>query len=220
MITSILYSSAIKLHLRRKVLQTYYWVYFKNIKVSKENLPDFVLASLYPNSLVIIGGEMPNLAKSGDKGSDLPIPNKENVGIDTSFLDKKFWLGDNTRNILLLVNDSSNVYTSDINLGFLGKILAACQFNLSDVAVVNLAKTPIKIEQLQEKLSPKYVIFFNCKQSQIGLKDDLKPYQPDRKNGCTYLLASSLTKMNDGSDEAKQEKQRFWISLKQVFGIV
>lgn len=188
--------------------------------MSKENIPDFVLAGLYPNSLVIIDGEMPNVAKSGDKGSDLPIPNKENVRIETSFLDKKFWLGDNAQHIVLLVNDPDNVYINDSNLDFLGKILSACQFNLSDVAVVNIAKTAIGWEDLQTKLAPKYVIFFNCKQSQIGLKDDLKPYQPDRKNGCTYLLASSLTKMNDGSAESKQEKQRFWISLKQVFGIV
>jgi len=186
-----------------------------------ETIPDFVLAGLYPNSLVIIDGEFPNTPKSGDKGSDLPIPNKENnVTPAQNHLDKKFWLGDNAQKITLLVHDTDNIYISDHNLDFLGKILAACQFNLADVALVNLARTPILLDDLHAKLSPKYIILFNCKQSHIGQKDDLKRYQPDRKHGCTFLLASSLTKMNDGSAESKQEKQRFWISLKQVFGIV
>ncbi len=186
---------------------------------TKETIPDFVLAGLYPNSLVIIDGDKPAQRNLDDKGSDLPIPNKENVVIAANPLDKKFWLGDNAQNITLLVHDEENIYISDHNLDFLGKILAACQFNLADVAVVNIARTPISLEELQSRLSPKYLIFFNCKQSHIGQKDDLKLYQPDRRNGCTFLLASSLTKMNDGSAEAKQEKQRFWISLKQMFGI-
>ena len=185
----------------------------------KENLSDFVLASLYPNSLVIIDGK-DAASKPDDKGRDLPVANKENVQNDNAIWDKKFWLGDNAKNILLLVDDPNNVYISDQNLDFLGKILAACQFNLSDVALVNLARTPVRIEILEEKITPKYMLFFHCKQSQIGLKDDLKPYQPDRKNGCTYLMTSSLSKMNDGTLESKQEKQRFWISLKQIFGIV
>ncbi|MFT4202658.1 MAG: hypothetical protein QM610_01975 [Chitinophagaceae bacterium] len=185
----------------------------------KETISDFVLSRLYPNSLVIIGGETARASVSGDKGSDLPIPHKENISQSPNPLDKKFWLGDNAQQITLLVHDTDNLYISDHNLDFLGKILAACRFNLADVALVNIARTPLLLDDIQAHLSPRYLIFFNCKQSHIGQKDDLKPYHPDRKNGCTYLLASSLTKMNDGSAEAKQEKQRFWISLKQVFGI-
>ncbi|WP_447640169.1 MULTISPECIES: hypothetical protein [Chitinophagaceae] len=186
---------------------------------TNEKIPDFVLAGLFPNSLVIIDAENGQQRISGDKGSELPISNKENMLDARDHLDKKFWLGDNAQKITLLVHDPDNIYISDHNLDFLGKILAACQFNLADVAVVNIARTPISLEDIHARLSPKYLIFFNCKQSHIGAKDDLKLYQPDRKGGCTFLLASSLTKMNDGSADAKQEKQRFWISLKQVFGI-
>lgn len=185
----------------------------------KEKLPDFVLAGLYPDSLVLIGGEKTAETQSADKGRELPIASNNIVIGGNPILDKKFWLGDNKQQIVLLVNDANNVYVSDGHLDFLGKILSACQFNLSDVAVVNIARTPLSLQDLDNKLSPKYVIFFGCKQSQIGEKDDLKPYMPDRRNGCTYLSASSLTKMTDGSNDAKQEKQRFWISLKQVFGI-
>lgn len=183
-----------------------------------DSLPDFILAGLYPQSLVIVN-ENTGGNKTGDKGTDLTISGNKNIVPEKQPENVKYWLGDNARHILLIVKDPDHVYISDGNLDFLGKILAACHFNLSDVALVNIARTAIHFDQLSATLLPQYVILFQAQLSDVGLRNGLKPYQPDRREGCTYLQAASLSQMNNGTPAAKQEKQRFWISLKQVFGM-
>lgn len=178
-------------------------------------LPGVVIAGLYSHSLVITNDRYN--AQSGVKGREIVNPNKEEEEKVMPQATVKWWLGDNLQNVVLLIHDANNVFIDGRNLDFLGKILQACRLNLADTAIVNLAKSPKQLEEIQQALQPKYLILFDMKPAQIGIAFPLTAYQPDRQNGCTYLLAGSLSGMNHDTAEAKQEKGRFWISLKQVF---
>ncbi|QES90801.1 hypothetical protein [Rhizosphaericola mali] len=185
-----------------------------------KKLPDLVLAHLFPESIVVLPEDASANAvnKTEDKGRDIDqFPNNKIAAAPE--LSVPFWLGENKKQVCIILHDRNNVFISEHSLDFLGKILSACQLNIADTAIINMARTPVNLEQIQQYIQPKFLLSFHIKFNTIGLNDDIKLYQPNRKNGCSYLLAGDLDKMNDGSDASKQEKGRFWISLKQLFGI-
>ena len=61
-----------------------------------------------------------------------PIPQKQPTG-------KLKYLGGNAKNIAFLVNCPTDVFLPDKHLDWLGKMLTACQLNLGDVAIINIA---------------------------------------------------------------------------------
>ncbi|MFX5562873.1 hypothetical protein ABTD73_20705, partial [Acinetobacter baumannii] len=82
-----------------------------------EQLPPFVLAELYPHSLVIVNtGATP--AEPVVKASKvLPAIEKDNKGLH--------FLGNNAKKICIVVEDHSAVFLSDSDLQFLTNVLSA-----------------------------------------------------------------------------------------------
>lgn len=178
------------------------------------SLPEVVIANLYTDKLVITDDHSER--QLGLKGRENVISNKEEDQ-EVPKMPSKFWLGDNLKNVVLLVDDPNNAFINERHLEFLGKILQACKLNLADTAIINIAKSKPTLQQINEALAPKFLISFNVNAANAGMEIPPKPYQPDRRNGCTFLLTATLDKMNHDTPEAKQEKGRFWISLKQIF---
>ena len=83
-------------------------------------LPHFVIAGLYKDSLVITGENPVQPVQM-----ELQVNHKTTKPeAEAALPAKKWYLGDNKKNIIILVKDDSAVFINDEWLGTLGKLLA------------------------------------------------------------------------------------------------
>lgn len=168
-------------------------------------LPDFVLSDLYKSQLVVIG-------ESVIEGN---LPQKK----QSEKVVKPEFLGDNRKNICILVKEEHAVYLNDNALQFLSSILVACKLNLGDVAIVNFQNTPFDFSAIKSWLQPKFLLVFDIPAAALQLPFDLPNYQVQAYDQCALLFAPSLHLMSDDSREAKLEKSKLWLSLKNMFNL-
>lgn len=168
-------------------------------------LPDFVLCDLYKSQLVVIGEPIPE--------GNLPKKKQVETAVRTDFL------GDNKKNISILVKDEQAVYLNDTSLQFLSAILAACRLNLGDVAIVNFYTNPSDFSNIKSRLKPNFLIVFDIKPSALQLPFDLPNYQVQAYDQCSMLFAPSLDLLTNDSREAKLEKSKLWLCLKNMFNL-
>jgi hypothetical protein len=161
-------------------------------------LPDFILADLYKDVLVEL--------KSGKqiKKKEIATPPQQ------------WFLGDNRKQVTIVVRDEEAVYLRDEWLSFLSSILGACQFNLADVAIVNYTKTNCTFPELLEKTAPQFLLLFDVTAQEMHLPFIVPHYQVLQHNNCSFLLAPSLQSMLDNT---QGEKRNLWTSLKKMFNI-
>ncbi|MBV9986561.1 MAG: hypothetical protein JO301_02715 [Chitinophagaceae bacterium] len=171
----------------------------------KTILPDFLLADLYKQNLVIIEGEA--------KAAEIPAPKTSDEPLS------QWWLGSNLQKITLIVNEAEAVYLRDESLNFLSAILEACKLNLGDVAIVNIASRPVDYGFLKTNLAPKTIVLFGIGAAQIRLPFTIPNYQVQQYDGCNLLLAPPLEAMLGSDKEAKLEKSKLWLCLKKMFGM-
>lgn len=168
-------------------------------------LPDFVLSDLYKTQLVVIGESTVEHNLPQKKQSEMPA--------------KREFLGDNRKKISILVKDAHSVYLNDHSLQFLSAILAACKLNLGDVAIVNFFHTPFDFAALKPWLAPKFLMAFDIPPAALKLPFDLPNYQVQAYDQCSMVFAPSLDLMTNDSREAKLEKSKLWLSLKNMFNL-
>lgn len=183
-------------------------------------LPDFVLADLYKSSLVV----MENTAQSVlERSQNVQPPVAESLPAQQPPVEKRIvkqeFLGNNEKQITILVNNDSDVYLNDIHLNFLSNILIACKLNLGDVAIVNLHRTAVDFAQLKHWTQPRHLLAFHVDPAHIHLPFTLPHYQVQQYDQCSLLFAPSLTMMEGDSKEAKLEKSKLWLSLKKMFNL-
>ena len=180
-------------------------------------LPDFIIADLYKNSLVVIGDEATNnTAEVLKANKNTELPNSDKQDIVKPVLQ---WLGDNKKHITILVNDPANVYISDVSLKFLTNILAACKLTIADVAVVNISKKKADYQEIITALQSKFLLLFGINVTALNIPFALPEYIMEEKNNCCFLSAGSLEIMNQDTSEAKTEKGKLWTCLKKMFNV-
>ena len=192
-----------------------------------KTLPNFILADLFPSSLVLIetnndkNEEVKQNNNSLEKElititeEDNQIPTKENI--IQKVVPEKWFLGNNGKHITVLVNEPDAVYLTEKSLQFLTKILGACKLNMGDIAVVNIAQSPSNFELIKTTLLPKTCILFNVKAQTISLPFTVPDYQIQKYGGCTFLMAPAISEIDGDSTEAKLAKTKLWVSLKTIF---
>ncbi|MES2005678.1 MAG: hypothetical protein V4450_14260 [Bacteroidota bacterium] len=168
-------------------------------------LPDFLIAELYKNSLVITGEEPKAVKTKPSKGK--------------SQAERDWYLGSNLQKITLLVSEKEAVYLQDDSLQFLSAILGACKLNLGDVAIVNFENDPVDYTFLKDKLSPSFLLLFGVTAQQVQLPFTVPYYQVQKYDSCQFLLAPPLNTMLGASQEAKLEKSKLWLCLKKMFNV-
>jgi hypothetical protein len=171
---------------------------FKNLQ-----LPDFIIADIYKNDLVAWNKEK----KVEEKKSVEPVENK------------KWFLGENQKNIVIVLQDETAVFLRDEWLQFLSNILAACHLNIGDVSIVNLTNHPATYKEIISRLQPKYFILFDIDLQRFQLPFIIPNYHLQQYNQSQLLLCASLQQMDGNSQEAKLEKSKLWVSLKKMFDI-
>lgn len=203
----------------------------------KTQLPNFVIANLYTD-LLVIGSDVVTQTKKKEiavenelKTPEIKTPieapkhtqkiqpqvatkpttelSKEN--------DKQWYLGNNGKKVTILIKEADVAFINDQHLQFLTNILNACKLNLGDIALVNHLKHPLLYSELKQKLQPKFIISFDLQTKEIQLPFTIPNYQVQLHDNCKFLFASSLKTMEDDSQEAKLEKSKLWVSLKNMF---
>jgi hypothetical protein len=152
-------------------------------------LDSSMMAGLYPRALVQLSqADVP--AKSEKK----PDPNKQP--------DEIRYLGNNVRNITVLVNNPEHTFLPEDQLAFLTKMLTACKLNIGDVAIVNTAVNTV-IDEIINVLNPSKLIAFGV------------PVNTAVEN----IIAPPLSELVVESDQSKTLKMKLWGSLKQTFEV-
>lgn len=177
------------------------------MEFEKKPLPNFVVADLYKKNLFVIDtNTTPNYAPNTDSLQG-------EVSIQLNFL------GENKKQICIVLKEENAVHISEYDLVFLTNILAACKLNIADVAIINLQQQKVDFNLLKEKLGCKFLLLFNVTTNTINLPFMLPNYQVQAYSGSSILTASSFSSMQGNTQEAKIEKSKLWISLKNMFSI-
>ncbi len=168
------------------------------------NLPPFVIADLYSNSLI----------ETAD--AELKRSTKKNVETQEQVMKS---LGENNKNVSIIVNDNSAVYLTDDKLDLLTKLLSACKLTLADVVIVNSSNKLITYKQVKENFDPQFLLLFGIDARQFQLPLIFPEYRIQHYNNCQMLIAADLEKMIGSGEAVKMEKSKLWLSLKQMFGV-
>ena len=169
-----------------------------------------IIAALYPTSLI-------NLDDIDDIQQSLLKQPKASKKISSTEIDTGWkYLGNNQKNILIVVNYDSAMHLPDEELVFLTNMLTACKLNLGDVAIVN--KNNYKetgYKNFLEEFKSKIIFLFGIEPSFFGLPVSFPFFQVQSVAGCTFLYTPSL-------EEQRNDpllKSKLWVSLRSIFGI-
>lgn len=168
-------------------------------------LPHFVVSELYSNVLIESDEKM-NLQKPV---TVISPDNDANIKI----------LGENKKNISILVNDSEAVYLSDDKLDLITKLLTACKLTLADVAIINTHHKQITYNQVESQLNPQYILLFGINATQFKLPIIFPEYRVQQYDNRKMLIAADLSQMLGNTEQVKIEKSKLWLSLRQMFGV-
>ncbi|TDH26825.1 hypothetical protein EXU57_08425 [Segetibacter sp. 3557_3] len=172
-------------------------------------LPPFLIADLYKNVLVDIPGNVASVAVSSVVS--MPPTTKE--------AGKIRFLGQNNKQVVVLLKDSQSPFINDSELDFLTKILKACQLNLSDIAVINVANQEISAAALCGQLSPKHVLMFDVDPAAVKLPFTIPHFQVQNFDGCSYFTSPALKLMIAASADSRLLKTKLWVTLQKAFNL-
>lgn len=126
------------------------------------------------------------------------------------------FLGENKKNIIILIEDKNSTYLPDDDLRFLIDILTACNLSMQDVALVNIAKNEgISYQNIQEFFKPDIIICMGVEPDKLAFPLSFPAYQVQQYNQQQYLISPDLKKLSAD----KKEKLQLWNCLKKIFSI-
>ena len=124
------------------------------------------------------------------------------------------YLGNNKKNILILVDSPEAVYLPDEELNFLMGILTACGLSMSDIALINYSKNNgLHYTDLTKLLNGEKILLFGLDPEKLGMPLQFPKYQIQNFNSQVYLASVTLKELQID----KEEKLKLWNCLKKVF---
>lgn len=192
------------------------------------NLPASVIADLYHESLVDTGeikakpsakkNEPEKIAEPEPVG-EKPLTKPELIKPQSPKTDTAptwKWLGENNKNVLILVSYSGVVHLPDEQLQFLTTILSACKLSLADVAIVNLPNQPHQdYKEILAQFKSRVALLLDIEPASFGLPMSFPHYQIQPYAGCSFLYSPSLKEL----EEDKVQKTKLWVCLKRLFNL-
>ncbi|MES1216869.1 MAG: hypothetical protein ABUT20_15240 [Bacteroidota bacterium] len=126
------------------------------------------------------------------------------------------FLGENKKNIMVLINYKTVNIIPDEELQFLTNMLSACKLNLADVAIINLDKiTNPTYKQITSKVAGNTTLLFGISPSMLELPVDFPHFQVQSFNNSTFLYTPSLEDIK----EDKVLKSKLWVCLRKIFNL-
>lgn len=181
------------------------------------HLPGLLLQDLYKKSLYDTGENLPAAVKKETAeavttftADAIPAAQPANNHEPLRFL------GNNQKQVVVLVNYTGVSFIPDQALAFLTNILKACRLTLADVAIINIAHYPdLTYPLLQKVTAYRYLLLFDESTLRISLPVNFPAYQVQAFNNATYLLSHTLEEI----EANKELKTKLWTSLKKIFGV-
>ena len=176
------------------------------MSLNELRLSSSLIAMLYPSSLLDTGSD------------DATILNKSVAQQIINDADTKAskWLGNNQKNILIVVRYNDVVHLPDDDLNFLTGMLTACKLSLDDVAIINTNNyTKVSYSDLLLEFKSRIVFLFGISPADFGLPVNFPAFQVQVVSGCTYLYTPALEERSTDS----LFKSRLWLSLRTIFSI-
>lgn len=178
------------------------------MSINNIDLPPYCVAALYSHFLVA--------DTAGEQASTTMA--KSAIAPTTRIAEDKQWkyLGNNLKNILILVHNAEAVHLPDNELSFLTSILVACKLSVADVAIINRQLYPtVGYDVFTTNLQVKTMLLFGISPLAIDLPLNFPAYQVQHFNGVNYIHGPALTDI----EKNKEQKMQLWNSLKRVFEI-
>ena len=163
-------------------------------------LPDLLVTHLYKDSLISIR-EKEDLTQTPEK-AEAPQ-----------------FLGNHSKQIAVFVYYTDELYLPEPQLNFLANILKACNLNIADIAIINLAKQALTFEHINKSMGSRKMIFFKTDPAIIGIDQPIPSFSVREYDGVSVLKATALEDMNQPSDESKLLKSKLWLCLKELFSV-
>ena len=171
-------------------------------------LPASVIVDLYRSSLV----------DTSTNDTNESFSKSETIVVISDNHTNNQWkhLGENKKNILIVVDYADAVYLPDEELSFLMNMLSACKLSLADVAIVN--RNSYKEKEYKELLAlfkSRVVFLFGIDPVSFGLPVSFPHFQIQPFAKATFLFAPSL------EEHKKDEllKSKLWVCLRRIFAI-
>ena len=96
-------------------------------------------------------------------------------------------------------------------------MLEACQLNLGDIAIINLANNPATIADIKKELRSSTVILLGIEPIMIQLPLNFPHFNPQPYDGMVFLCTPPASELNQQTHEAKLLKSKLWVSLQKLF---
>jgi hypothetical protein len=161
-------------------------------------LPASAIMGLYGNSWLLLD----------EKQSAAPINGKEKKPAQ--------FLGENKQGVIIMVDYEEFVHIPDNHLAFLSSILTACKLNLSDVAIINIARQKgLNYQLLQKDYRSRVVLLAGQEPGLLDLPVSFPNFQVQQYDQVTYLTTPPLAEM----EADKALKGKLWACLKGIFNV-
>ncbi len=122
------------------------------------------------------------------------------------------YFGKNRKNFLILIKETEQENLKIADNKLLTGILAAGQLSLSDVAIVNMAKTEATFLDLYKKLKPTSVVSFGIDTKKLGVPHNFETYKPTKIKAITWIISHNFVALHSN----KSKKLELWTALKQL----
>ncbi len=177
-------------------------------------LPAFLIKDLYEKTLV-------NIPVNTEQKTKNKVEKNATVTRSEDVTEKPIikYLGENKKNILIIVEQQAVIYLNEEDLIFLTNILKACKLNLADIALLNFSNQPITYNNLQDELEPVTILLFGLAPKAIKLPFDIPAFQIKKHGDCKIMTAPPLIELNLSTDASKILKSKLWVSLQALFTI-
>jgi hypothetical protein len=159
--------------------------------LNKIELPANVVVELYKDSLIGSAGSSENtLPREIAEPKQAPGPATPAVSYNWKSL------GNNQKNILIVVDHNDLVNLPDADLTFLTGILNACGLSLADVAIINLNNyKETGYKALTTHFKSRNVFLFGIGPATFGLPMDFPHFQVQSFQQCSYLYSPALKEL-------------------------
>ena len=160
------------------------------------------IALLFKNSLV-----------EGDaKQQVLPQTNTNAEPVATGWK----YLGENKKKTLVVVRHPDVAHIPDKQLAFLTKLLAACNLNLADVAILNFQDhSSSEFNEILNFFNPKVVLLFEIEPAEFGMPMIFPQFQVQGYKDAVFVSSPSLQVI----EPDKTLKGKLWVCLKKIFNL-
>jgi len=126
------------------------------------------------------------------------------------------YLGENKKNILIIVDFADATFLPDQALSFLTNMLTACKLTLADVVILNITKYKEKnYKELISTFKSRIVFLFGVEPVSFGLPVTFPHFQIQPFNNATFLFTPSLKECENDA----LLKSKLWVCLRRIFAI-